>query len=308
MSMQLDKASVFTDLAGLQSIKRLPRGESEEALRAVAEQFESIFVNMMMKSMRDSNAVFEEGSLTSSNEQKFYRDMFDQQLSLTMASGRGVGLADVLVRQLSKSYGAEVRQTSENLPGTALDTIDHKPVVEMQGDTGQETPDTAPVFESPQAFVDYLYPRAQKIASRLGLDPRFMVSQAALETGWGQKVMSRADGGSSYNLFGIKADERWQGEVARVSTLEYRGGIPRREQASFRVYNSFDESLEDFADFLSSSQRYQKALSVSDDPEQFILELQHAGYATDPAYADKISNIANGDVFDKQNLQGKGAA
>lgn len=284
---KLQEAGIFTDLSGLQKIKQLPKGESEEALKAVAKQFESIFVNMMMKSMRDSNAVFEEDSLFGSNEQKFYRDMFDQQLALTMSSGNGIGLADVLARQLSKSYGtaAEPQAAAGSMPLTGAPKAEAKLPVEDV------------VFDSPQAFVEYLYPKAEKVAQKVGVDPRYMVAQAALETGWGQHTMKKSDGANSFNLFGIKADTRWDGEVARVSTLEYRDGIARREQANFRAYSSFEESLDDYIDFIESNERYQKALSVAQQPEQFVQELQRAGYATDPAYAEKISDIARRSVF-----------
>lgn len=297
MTMQLDKASIYTDLAGLQSIKKLPKDDSDEALRAVAKQFESIFVNMMMKSMRQANEVFEKGGLNDTNESKFYRDMFDQQLSLSLSSGKGLGLADALFRQLKQSQGGtetpsmtDKASVSEGVKATPhLSKVN--PFTEATVSKPQPEPHKS--FASPEEFVKHLYPKVEAAARQLGADARYLLSQAALETGWGNHMITRQDGSNSFNLFGIKADASWQGDVARVSTLEYRDGIAQRETANFRAYQSYEESVQDYIHFLQSNGRYQKALSVAGDGAQYVEELQKAGYATDPAYADKIRNIAN---------------
>jgi len=300
--MQLDKASIYTDLAGLQRIKQLPKDDSDEALRAVAKQFESIFVNMMMKSMRQANEVFEKGGLNDSSESRFYRDMFDQQLSLSLSSGNGIGLAEALLRQLKQAKGqTEILPSSDDTAvdygvNTTPDALSHNPA-KINPFTGaavsQPQPEPQLSFASPEAFVKHLYPKVEAAAQQLGVDARYLLSQAALETGWGNHMITKPDGSNSFNLFGIKADAGWQGDVARVSTLEYRDGIARREMAAFRAYQSYEESVQDYVHFLQSSGRYQKALAVASDGEQYVEELQKAGYATDPAYAEKIRNIVN---------------
>jgi len=149
-------------------------------------------------------------------------------------------------------------------------------------------------FKTPEEFVSSLMPLAENAASRIGVDPRMLIAQAALETGWGKFTLRSEQGGASHNLFNIKADQRWGGNSVNTSTLEYRDGVAVREQASFRMYDSYEQSFNDYVEFLQSSSRYQDALKTSNNPEAFIQALQDAGYATDPAYAKKITTIFNG--------------
>ena len=137
-----------------------------------------------------------------------------------------------------------------------------------------------------------MLPMAEQAAKRIGIDPRYLVAQAALETGWGKSVMRNTDGSSSHNLFGIKASGNWQGEQARAITSEFRDGQFVKETAAFRSYDSYQDSFHDLVSLLQNNSRYQDAVSVADKPEQFVRELQKAGYATDPNYASKISQIA----------------
>ncbi|PZR41024.1 MAG: flagellar assembly peptidoglycan hydrolase FlgJ, partial [Ectopseudomonas oleovorans] len=129
-------------------------------------------------------------------------------------------------------------------------------------------------------------------AEKIGVDPRYLVAQAALETGWGKSIIRTRDGESSHNLFGIKTHNSWDGESARVLTTEYKGGKAVKEAASFRAYDSYAQSFDDYVSFLQNNGRYEKALSSTENPERFVKELQQAGYATDPNYARKISQIA----------------
>jgi flagellar protein FlgJ len=152
-------------------------------------------------------------------------------------------------------------------------------------------------LSSPEGFVQSVWPHAQQAARELGVDPKVLVAQAALETGWGQSIMQHADGSSSHNLFGIKASSGWQGRQVTVPTLEYSNGIAVRTRASFRSYGSFADSFSDYVDFLKSNPRYSQALAQAGDPQRFASALQNAGYATDPAYARKISAIVNGDTL-----------
>ncbi len=273
MISQLPTASVYTDFQGLAELRTAAREESPEALRAVAKEFEAIFMQMMLKSMRSAN--LGEG-IFDSEQSGFYREMFDKQIAIDMAQRQGMGLADVLVRQLSRSGNTAAAGGAE----TAASRVA-----------------TAVPFSSPQDFVARLQGPAQASARRLGVAPEVLLAQAALETGWGRQVMRSPDGGSSHNLFGIKAGPDWQGGRVTATTLEYRDGVARKEQAVFRAYDSFAESFDDYADFLQGNPRYREALAQADDARAYLRSLQDAGYATDPAYADKIGNILERDVL-----------
>jgi len=137
-----------------------------------------------------------------------------------------------------------------------------------------------------------MLPMAKEAAARIGVDPRYLVAQAALETGWGKSVMRAQDGSSSHNLFGIKAGSSWKGDSARAITSEFRNGEMVRETAQFRSYDSYKDSFHDLVTLLQTNNRYQDVVKSADNPEQFVRELQKAGYATDPDYASKISQIA----------------
>ena len=144
---------------------------------------------------------------------------------------------------------------------------------------------------SPAEFASLVWPHAERAAARIGVAPEVLVAQSALETGWGRHVMQHRDGVSSHNLFGIKADRRWQGDKVHVSTLEYRDGVALNTRANFRAYQSFEKSFDDYVDFLQRNPRYREALQTTADPAAYFDALQRAGYATDPAYADKIKRI-----------------
>jgi len=230
-------------------------------------------MQMMLKSMRSAN--LGEG-IFDSEQSGFYREMFDKQIAIDLAQRQSVGLADVLVRQLSHSDNAAAT-------GTGATVVNE----EVAGAH----------FASPQDFVARLQGPAQATAKRLGVAPEVLLAQAALESGWGRHVMRGPDGASSYNLFGIKAGPDWQGERLTATTLEYRDGVARKEQAVFRAYDSFAASFGDYADFLQGNPRYREALSQADDPRAYLQSLQDAGYATDPGYAAKIGAILAREVL-----------
>lgn len=355
-------SGAFTDLNRLNQFK--VGGDTEQNIRKVAQEFESLFMNEMLKAMRSANAAFGEGNFMNSNESKTYQDMHDQQLAVTLSKeGRGIGLADVLVRQMSKikqpssrpNPFAQVEQpaaasaeskadkvaSSEGfrddvallnrrrlaVPGKLADrllagivpsaaegkTLAGNDWIPAQASaapkdrglslgnsdalTGRRIaqPPLAPgkaAFSSPQEFVATMLPMAEAAAEKIGVDPRYLVAQAALETGWGKSIIRTRDGDSSHNLFGIKSHGSWEGESARVLTTEYKGGKAVKEAASFRAYDSYAQSFEDYVSFLQNNGRYEKALNSTENPERFVKELQQAGYATDPNYARKISQIA----------------
>lgn len=152
-------------------------------------------------------------------------------------------------------------------------------------------------FSSAQEFVDYLYPAAKNVEDETGIDARFLLAQSALETGWGKHMIRQSDDQHSYNLFGIKADSRWEGDSVDITTTEYREGVAMKEKAAFRSYGSYEESFRDYVDFIQSNDRYSEALDVMEDPKKFVEELQKAGYATDPKYSEKVNRIFNSDLL-----------
>ncbi len=307
----LQQAQVYTDFSGLNALKSVAHKDKQAALQQVAQQFESLFLSEMLKSMRKANDVFAEGNFLNSHRTEFYQDMFDRQLSLTLASNHGTGLAEALVRQLSRQvpgldadgqrlaghktsladYDRSLPVLSPKLP-EQIEAVDQvvatSPRQASESDGGRPLPAR---FESPEQFVQQLLPIATRIGRESGIDPRLMVAQAALETGWGRHMIEGDGGEPSYNLFGIKADRRWSGEAVTITTTEYRDGIAMKERADFRAYPDFEASFRDYVSFLESNPRYREVLSVADQPDEFARRLQQAGYATDPEYGSKIRRI-----------------
>lgn len=368
--------STYTDLNRLNKLKAGEGRDSEENLRQVAQEFESLFISEMMKAMRSANDVLAD-DLFNSNESKTYRDMYDQQMAVTLSQGKGMGMADVLVRQMSNMQQGKVRPNPFAETSTALNAADgvasesaqasvseeksvkenstqlaaaDKPKyvhiadttdikfrrftgiapkivaqsLQVQADSGKQVEATAstpqakqqdgqalrsyaqvknslPVppgqlngksrFDSPEEFVEAMLPMAEQAAQRLGVDPKYLVAQAALETGWGKRMQHSANGESSYNLFGIKS-HGWKGRSANANTTEYINGRFVKQNDSFRKYDSFAHSFNDYVNFLQQNPRYEKALQAASNAENYVRELQRAGYATDPDYAAKISRIA----------------
>ncbi|WP_166364038.1 flagellar assembly peptidoglycan hydrolase FlgJ [Pseudomonas akapageensis] len=372
-------SGAYTDLNRLSSLKVGDR-DSDANLRKVAQEFESLFLGEMLKSMRSANDVLAKDNPLNTETTKQYQQMYDQQLSVSLSKeGGGIGLQDVLMRQLSKNKAHTAAPTSDklthvepaqrplwatrssaadskardgvqtarndmallnqrrlSLPSKLTDRLLAGIVPSASGDaaaTANKHLDTAGVsrsdvvkgnwepartfaaptssmrilgrsiaqpplapgkkaFGSPDEFVATMLPMAKEAAARIGVDPTVLVAQAALETGWGKSVMRQDDGSSSHNLFGIKATGNWQGGQARAITSEFRDGQMVRETADFRSYDSYQDSFHDLVTLLQSNDRYQEVLKSADKPEQFVRELQKAGYATDPDYASKISQIA----------------
>lgn len=327
-------AQTYTDLNALQGIRTLSKQDKDAALMEVAKQFESMFVNMMLSSMRDASAVFEEDSLFSSPEGDFYQKMYDDQMALSLSSGSGVGLAPVIYRQLMTQYGDDKKSSTEldhsklrdrrisipvpvtprlqqamdevnaalheqSVPAPASDSTQlDTAVASGKGGKGQQ-------FASPAEFVAALYPHAEKIAAAIGVDPKAIVAQAALETGWGKYMITDDQGRNSFNFFGIKADSRWQGERVDVMTHEFRQGVAMKERAQFRSYANLEDGLRDYADFLQSASRYQDAIGNDLSGDEYGFALQRAGYATDPQYGAKIQRISRSDTLNDalQQLQ-----
>lgn len=279
MTGDLSAARIYTNLQGLNDLRLAARKDTDATLEEVAAQFEAMFIQMMLKSMRDASLA---DGIFDSDQSRMYTEMFDQQLALDLSQKQTFGIAEMLVRQLASEQ-----------PATAAGTVRPlSPPTSAKNTPAGKTPGAETVaFQTPAAFVESLMPEAKRAARTLGVEPGLLIAQAALETGWGQKIIQRADGSSSFNLFGIKAGANWQGDSVRVSTLEYRDGLVQREQASFRAYNSYRESFADYVDFISGNARYGAALEHDGDAEQYARALQDAGYATDPRYAEKIIDI-----------------
>ena len=303
--MNIDSAQVYTDFSGLAALRARAREDKDAALDEVSRQFESLFLQMMLKSMRDASLG---GGLMDSKQSEFYRDMYDKQIAVDMAQKQGIGLADVLKRQLGGGISAQYSDLSPEeylgMPITA------RPVNGADAATvARRSVDTPAAFDgSPEAFVDALWPVAEQAAAKINLPPEALLAQAALETGWGRHVMQHGTGDSSHNLFGIKADSRWQGDKVMVSTLEYRDGVALNTRANFRAYASFEQSFSDYVEFVQRNPRYQQALTQATDPKAYFSALQEAGYATDPAYAQKIQRILDSESMQRAAQSAKEGA
>jgi len=255
------------DFKHFSALRKGARADDPGALREVARQFESIFTKMMLSSMR--KASFGD-PLFGSDQADMYQDMMDDQLSVEMSQGKGLGLADLLIKQLS--HGANMKSGDElAVPGAqkALPITD----------------------ETKQRFIETILPQAQAAGRDLGVDPRAIVAQAALETAWGTAKPADAAGASN-NLFGIKAGASWQGSSVASATREYTAGVANDEVARFRAYGSDSDSIKDYVSLLRDNPRYSAALDTGGDIHAFATALQRGGYATDPDYANKLVAVA----------------
>jgi flagellar protein FlgJ len=286
------------DTKGLGELRQGARAGSPEALRGAATQFEALFINMMMKSMRDATP--QDGPLDSQTT-KTFTSMLDQQMSQNLAR-RGVGLADVLVRQLTaQSVNAQALALGAT-PGAAGSTTPMP--MALDAATMMKTPGAiaAPALpattasgrkQSPHVreFQEKLGAHAEVASRATGIPAKFMLGQAALESGWGRREIKHADGSASHNLFGIKAGPGWKGKVATAVTTEYVNGRPQTRVEKFRAYESYADAFKDYGNMISRNPRYEKVMASTGDASAFAHGLQRAGYATDPHYATKLSRI-----------------
>lgn len=251
----------------LASLRSSAAKDPKLAIKEAAKQFESLFMQELMKSMRQATM---SSGLLDNEGTKLGTEMMDTEFAGKMSGLRG-GLAQAIERQLSRQMGvAEPKK---------LNTI------------AQTTPLRAPTSAS--EFVAMHGEAAKRAEAASGVPATFMVAQAAHETGWGKKQIRMADGSNSFNLFGIKATADWKGPVTRITTTEYVDGQPKKMVQAFRAYSSYDESFADYARMMKTSPRYRDVVARADDAKQFAQGLQRAGYATDPAYADKLGRVIN---------------
>ncbi|MDQ7075446.1 MAG: flagellar assembly peptidoglycan hydrolase FlgJ [Gammaproteobacteria bacterium] len=302
----------YFDNRSLSSLKYQARaaGGQQETLKKVSQQFEAFFIKIMLKSMRDASVSSGEG-LFDSQATQFYQQMFDDQLSVTMASRGSFGISNLLQQQLSTTPETEAKESKRlfSVPerghfqaektAPQAQPITTRPMAEM---AELKRPFSA---ESPAEFVASLRPYAVAAAKKIGIDANVLIAQAALETGWGQKIPKKASGQSSFNLFGIKADQRWQGERVVINTVEFKRDRFVTEKAAFRAYGSVKESIDDYIQFVKRQPRYKMALANSNDAERYLHELKKAGYATDPEYDHKIIRIMRGRFIAADSMQTK---
>ena len=272
------------------------KADNPAVLREVAGQFEALFVETLLKNMRSSS--LGDPIFGQSDQYEMYQGMLDQQLAVEMSTGRGIGIADMLIRQL----GGETAELPT--PAAASQWIPAMP----RHRASQQLAPTGPVattaaagavanWTSPAEFAREIWPHAERAGKRLGVAPEALLAQAALETGWGEHVMRRPDGHSSFNLFGIKASRGWDGASVARFTLEFKEGVAYREQARFRAYPDIAASFDDYAAFIGGKSRYASVRGSGQDRGHFANALQESGYATDPHYAAKIERILNGDTM-----------
>ena len=340
--------SLSFDARSLGDLKRSAASQQSGAIRETAKQFEVLFMNMLMKSMRDASP---KDGMMSSSAGDMYTGMLDQQFAQKMAA-RGTGLADVIARQLggagagvakdAKSAASTMageapsltdsNRTTSRVGGNAkqrdLPPIEGRSISvrfaennglnrlarprEAAADTVSESTTKAPmmqkvgeavnaiggnlekkVADKTAAFFDRMKVHANEAANASGIPAKFMLGQAALESGWGKREIRNSDGSTSHNLFGIKAGANWSGPTVSVTTTEYVNGVPRQSVEKFRAYSSYAESFKDYAALITKSPRYSAVADNSGSVEGFATSLQRAGYATDPRYAEKLSRTIN---------------
>lgn len=270
------------------------RNHDPQAMRAAARQFEALFTQQLLKSAREAKVG---DDLMGGQQTEFYQSMFDQQIAQQLSAGNGLGIADLLVRQLLGKQAEPMPANKE--AAQVFKPLMLRPATELSTPVIPKSEIRPTVAASPEAaksidFVSRMLPHAEAAARDLGIPAHALVAQAALETGWGKHQIRNADGSSSYNFFGIKADASWKGRSVEKTTVEFEDGSPRQQRAQFRSYASAEEAFRDYVGFLKTQPRYAQALNHGGDVSRFARGLQTAGYATDPAYADKISRIASG--------------
>jgi flagellar protein FlgJ len=267
-----DIGNLALDSQGLDKLRLQAKQSPEKALKGAAQQFEQVFLNMMLKSMREATP---QDAMLDNDQTKMFTGMLDQQLSQSISSGHGVGLADIMVRQLRHSSMNPDSIKTEAAPGLK------NSIPSAYNENFQ------------QDFVKKLMPHAEQASADTGIPAHLMVGQAALESGWGRREIKMPDGTNSHNLFGIKAGTGWNGKIAEVTTTEYHNGTANKQVEKFRAYDSYAEAFKDYANMLSSNPRYAEVLKQGNSAQGFANALQQAGYATDPRYGEKLSKVIN---------------
>ncbi len=316
------------DSKSLDHLHVLAKKDPDEALRKAAQQFEALFLNMMLKSMREATP---KDGIFDSQQTQFYTQMYDQQLTQHLSS-KGIGIAEIMIQQLSRANQSNVEQPQTglaalNVTGSIAVPRDGHPndKAEQLWQGVQNTlKSVIPIGEASKLteevtgmtpmdavskkmsnhtmdFIDKLLPHAKAVSQAVGIPAQFMLAQAALESGWGKHEIRRADNSPSHNLFGIKAGANWKGDVVEAVTTEFINGAPQKVVEKFRAYSSYEEGFSDYAKLLSDNPRYAKVVNAS-EPTTFAFGLQRAGYATDPMYAEKLLRIMKSDSLQNREF------
>lgn len=291
------------DANGLNNLKQAAKDSSPEAIKAVAQQFEAVFMNMMLKSMR---AASPQDSPFDNDQSRTFTSMLDQQLSSELAK-KGMGLSDVLVRQLSKSGYAtntNMQQAVSDDAASAVNPVNinnpynnsfklpgmpSNPAISAP--TNSQVINAKPLSENAAEFQQRMGAHAAAASRATGVPAHLMLGQAALESGWGKRELKAADGTPSNNLFGIKAGGSWNGKVVEAATTEYINGVKQNRIEKFRAYDSYADSFKDFAHMMRTSPRYENVMANLNNTNNYAQAMQQAGYATDPNYASKLASV-----------------
>ncbi len=308
---------VAFDANSLNGLKNAAKENSPEAIKGVAKQFEAIFMNMMLKSMREASP---QDNPFDNEQSRTFTSMLDQQLSSNLAS-KGLGLADVLVRQLSQGSNPinnTMEQAVTDTPSASasdakpnaiisnpLSPSSNKPTNNLPDskalsdykNSPTETSlinnkaDTKSLGDGATEFKNRMSKHAEEASRTTGVPAHLMLGQAALESGWGKRELKGADGTPSNNLFGIKASGNWDGKVVEATTTEYIHGVKQKRIEKFRAYDSYADSFKDFANMMNNNPRYNKVMANLDSVNGYAQAMQNAGYATDPNYASKLASV-----------------
>ena len=302
MTLPIVNSSTLADTSNLSGLKEAVATRNPQALREAAQQFESLFTGMVLKSMRQANFG---DTLFGSDQEDMYQDMYDDQIASEISKGRGLGLADMLVQQLRRSGlpgstqgSASAGTTTPASPTSSASAAATPPGAASSSSSSAAAGTSSNAGNCPSTaqqlqFAQSVWPEAQQAAQQLGVSPVSLVAQAALETNWGRSTPRTASGSSSNNLFGIKGGGSWSGNSVQSDTQEYEGGTATAIKAQFRSYATQSQCFKDYVTLLQNNPRYASALGTGDNTQAFATALQQGGYATDPAYAGKVTAVAH---------------
>ncbi len=286
-------ASAAWDAQSLNELKSKAGQDPGANLRPVARQVEGMFVQMMLKSMREA---LPKDGLFSSDSSRMYTSMYDQQIAQQMTAGKGLGLADMMVKQMGGEQAAQAASEPDQVPMKfpleMVTTYQNQALTQMVRKAMPKAPDVndEPLTGDSKDFLAQLSLPARLASQQSGVPHHLILAQAALESGWGQRQIRRENGEPSFNIFGVKATSNWKGPVTEITTTEFENGEAKKVKAKFRVYSSYLEALSDYVGVLTRNPRY-AAVTNAATAEQGAQALQNAGYATDPNYARKLTGM-----------------
>lgn len=286
-------ASAAWDAQSLNELKAKAGHDPAANLKPVARQVEGMFVQMMLKSMRDA---LPKDGLFGSDQTRLYTSMYDQQIAQQMTAGKGLGLAEMMVKQMAAAQGIEAEPAAQvplKFDAETVTRYQNTALTQMVRKAMPKAPvaeDTSDLPGDSRDFLAQLSLPAKLASEQSGIPHHLILAQAALESGWGQRQIRRENGEPSFNLFGVKASGDWKGKVTEITTTEYENGEAKKIKARFRVYGSYLEALSDYVGLLTRNPRY-AAVTAAATAEQGAQALQSAGYATDPHYARKLTSM-----------------